>query len=160
MYLNEKPVFAFGRGLSYTNFEYSNLKIASGHVGSDGTVNVNVDVKNTGDRAGDEVVQLYVHNNDKSATLPKEQLQGFERISLSPGESKTVAFALPIEQLSYWDTSKHAYVINPGTFDLMVGSASDDVRQKGSFEVTTAGVWPASTLTTKLADGDYSGMQK
>jgi beta-glucosidase len=160
MYLNDKPVFAFGRGLSYTNFEYSNLKITSAHVGSDGTVSVNVDVKNTGDRAGDEVVQLYVHNNDKGATLPKEQLQGFERISLSPGESKTVAFALPIEQLSYWDTSKHAYVINSGTFDVMVGGASDDVRQKSSFEVTTAGEWPASTLTTKLADGDYAGMQK
>jgi beta-glucosidase len=160
MYLNDKPAFAFGRGLSYTSFEYSNLNITSAHVGSDGSVSVNVDVKNTGDRAGGEVVQLYVHNNDKGATQPREQLQGFERISLSPGESKTVNFALPIEQLSYWDTSKHAYVINPGTFDLMVGSASDDVRQKGSFEVTTAGEWPGSTLTTKLADGDYAGTQK
>jgi beta-glucosidase len=159
MYLNDKPAFAFGRGLSYTSFEYSNLNITSAHVGSDGSVSVNVDVKNTGDRAGGEVVQLYVHNNDKGATQPREQLQGFERISLSPGESKTVNFALPIEQLSYWDTSKHAYVINPGTFDLMVGSASDDVRQKGSFEVTTAGEWPGSTLTTKLADGDYAGTQ-
>ena len=160
MYLNDKPVFAFGRGLSYTNFEYSNLNITSAHVGSDGTVSVNVDVKNTGDRAGDEVVQLYVHNNDKGAIQPREQLQGFERISLSPGESKTVAFALPIEQLSYWDTSKHAYVINAGTLNVMVGGASDDARQKSSFEVTTAGEWPASTLTTKLADGDYAGTQK
>jgi beta-glucosidase len=160
MYVNDKPAFAFGRGLSYTSFEYSNLKITSAHVGSDGSVSVNVDVKNTGDRAGGEVVQLYVHNNDKGATQPREQMQGFERISLSPGESKTVTFALPIEQLSYWDTGKHAYVINPGTFDLMVGSASDDVRQKGSFEVTTAGEWPGSTLTTKLADGDYAGTQK
>jgi len=156
MYLNDKPAFAFGRGLSYTSFEYSNLTISSAHVGSDGSVSVNVDVKNTGDRAGGEVVQLYVHNNDKGATQPRQQLQGFERINLSPGESKTVTFALPIEQLSYWDTSKHAYIINPGTFDVMVGSASDDVRQKGSFDVTTAGEWPPSDLTTKLADGDYS----
>jgi beta-glucosidase len=156
MYLNDKPAFAFGRGLSYTSFEYSNLTISSAHVGSDGSVSVNVDVKNTGDRAGGEVSQLYVHNNDKGATQPRQQLQGFERINLSPGESKTVTFALPIEQLSYWDTSKHAYIINPGTFDVMVGSASDDVRQKGSFDVTTAGEWPPSDLTTKLADGDYS----
>jgi beta-glucosidase len=156
MYLNDKPAFAFGRGLSYTSFEYSNLTISSAHVGSDGSLSVNVDVKNTGDRAGGEVSQLYVHNNDKGATQPRQQLQGFERINLSPGESKTVTFALPIEQLSYWDTSKHAYIINPGTFDVMVGSASDDVRQKGSFDVTTAGEWPPSDLTTKLADGDYS----
>jgi beta-glucosidase len=129
-------------------------------VGGDGTVQVHVDVKNTGDRAGDEVVQLYVHNNDKNSVQPREQLQGFERISLKLGESKTVNFALPIEQLSYWSTGKHAYVINSGTFDVMVGSASDDIRQKGSFEVTKAGEWPATTLTTKLADGDYTNAQK
>jgi beta-glucosidase len=160
MYFNEKPIFAFGRGLSYTNFDYSNLNISSAKVGGDGTVQVHVDVKNTGDRAGDEVVQLYVHNNDKNSVQPREQLQGFERISLKLGESKTVNFALPIEQLSYWSTGKHAYVINSGTFDVMVGSASDDIRQKGSFEVTKAGEWPATTLTTKLADGDYTNAQK
>ncbi len=120
---------------------------------------IHVDVKNTGDRAGDEVVQLYVHNNDQSALQPREQLQGFERVSLNPGESKTVDFTLPIEQLSFWDTGKHAYVIHPGTFDVMVGSASDDIRQKGSFEVSNAGEWPPTDLTTRLADGDYSHAQ-
>jgi beta-glucosidase len=160
MYLNDKPVFAFGRGLSYTSFEYSNLSIPSAMIANDGSVQVHVDVKNTGDRAGDEVVQLYVHNNGKSMRQPQEQLQGFERIRLNPGESKTVSFALPVEQLSYWSAEKHSYVINPGTFDVMVGGASDDARQKGSFEVTTAGEWPASTLTTKLADGDYEGAQR
>jgi beta-glucosidase len=160
MYLNEKPVFAFGRGLSYTNFEYSNLSISSARVGSDGSVQVHVDVKNAGDRAGEEVVQMYIHNNDQSETLPKEQLQGFERISLNPGETKTVNFTLPIEQLSFWGVDKHAYVIHPGTFDVMVGSASDDIRQKGTFEVTSAGEWPPRTLTTQAADGDYAGAQK
>ena len=160
MYLNEKPVFAFGRGLSYTNFDYSNLGISSARIGSDGTVQVHVDVKNSGERAGDEVVQLYVHNNDAGAVQPKEQLQGFERISLKPGEQKTVSFSLPVEQLSSWDTNKHAYVVNPGTFDVMVGGASDDLKQKGSFEVTAGGKWPASTLTTQAADGDYSSTQK
>jgi beta-glucosidase len=160
MYLNEKPLFAFGRGLSYTNFEYSNLSISSARVGSDGSVQVHVDVKNAGDRAGEEVVQMYIHNNDQSETLPKEQLQGFERISLNPGETKTVNFTLPIEQLSFWGVDKHAYVIHPGTFDVMVGSASDDIRQKGTFEVTSAGEWPPRTLTTQAADGDYAGAQK
>jgi beta-glucosidase len=142
--------------LSYTSFAYSNLSLSSPQVGSDGTVKIHVDVKNTGDRAGDEVVQLYVHNNDKTITQPREQLQGFERISLNPGETKTMDFTLPVEQLSFWDTGKHAYVIHPGTFDVMVGSASDDIRQKGSFEVTKAGEWPPTTLTTQDADGDYA----
>lgn len=156
MYAIDNPLYAFGRGLSYTSFHYSNLNVSSERVGNDGTVEIHVDVKNTGERAGDEVVQLYVHNNDKSTYQPREQLQGFERIHLNPGETKPVSFSLPVEQLSYWDTSKHAYVINPGTFDVMVGSASDDIRQKGKFEVTSPGEWPPTKLTTKLADGDYS----
>jgi beta-glucosidase len=119
-----------------------------------------VDVKNTGQCAGDEVVQLYLHGNDASEVEPREQLQGFERISLSPGETKTVNFALPVEQLARWSTEKHAFAVHPGSFDVMVGSASDDIRQRGSFEVTTAGEWPASTLTTRVADGDYTGMQQ
>jgi beta-glucosidase len=156
MYLDGKPEFAFGRGLSYTSFDYSNLSIAPARVESGGSVEVHVDVKNSGDRAGDEVVQMYVRNNDASAYQPKEQLQGFERISLKPGETKTVTFSLPVEQLAFWDTDKHEYVIHPGAFDVMVGAASDDLRQKGSFDLTTAGDWPASTLTTRQADGDYS----
>ena len=160
MYVMEKPVFAFGRGLSYTSFDYSNLNISSPRVGSDGSVEVRVNVKNTGERAGEEVVQLYVHNNDKRMIEPREQLQGFERISLKPGETKSVTFSLPVEQLAFWDTGKHDFVIHPGSFEVMVGAASDDVRQKGSFEVTSAGNWPASTLTTRQADGDYSGSGK
>jgi beta-glucosidase len=157
MYLDGKPEFAFGRGLSYTKFDYSNLSISPARAESSGSVEVHVDVKNSGDRTGDEVVQMYVHNNDTSAYQPKEQLQGFEHISLKPGETKTVTFSLPVEQLAFWDTGKHEFTIHPGMFDVMVGAASDDVRQKGSFEVTKAGNWPASTLTTRQADGDYSG---
>jgi beta-glucosidase len=157
MYLDGKPEFAFGRGLSYTTFDYSNLSISPARVESGGSVEVHVDVKNSGDRAGDEVVQMYVRNNDASAYQPKEQLQGFERIGLKPGETKTVTFSLPVEQLAFWDTGKHEFVIHPGAFDVLVGAASDDPRQKGGFNVTTAGDWPASTLTTRQADGDYSG---
>ncbi len=105
-------------------------------VASDGTVKVSVDVQNSGNRAGEEVVQLYVHNNDASGTLPREQMQGFERINLTLGEKKTVTFTLPMEQLSWWDVSKHTYVIHPGAYDVLVGSASDDIRVKGSLTVT------------------------
>lgn len=160
MYFGGKPLFAFGHGLSYTSFDYSNLKISSPTVAARGTVQIQVDVKNAGQRAGDEVVQLYVHNRDSKEVQPKKQLQGFERISLKPGESKTVLFSMPVEQLAYWGEDKHQYVIHPGAFEVMVGSASDDVRQKGSFEVTTEGAWPASELTTRAAIGDYSNAKK
>jgi beta-glucosidase len=160
MYLDGRPVFAFGRGLSYTSFAYSNLEISSKQLQGNGTVQVKVDVKNTGQRTGDEVVQMYVHDPDTAQVQPKEQLQGFERISLTPGETKTVTFSLPVEQLAYWSISKHEYVIHPGTFDVMIGSASDDLRQKGTFDVTTSGEWPAGTLTTRVADGDYATTRK
>jgi beta-glucosidase len=152
MYFPGKPEFVFGQGLSYTNFDYSNLSISSPKIASNGSVQVKVDVKNTGDRAGEEVVQLYIHDNDTSEVLPKEQLQGFKRISLNPGEQKTVSFSIPAEQLAFWNSEKHDFVINPASFDVMVGSSSGDIKQKGSFQVTTAGSWPASELTARQAD--------
>lgn len=156
MYAIDKPLFAFGHGLSYTSFAYSNLALSSRRVAGDGTLQIRVDVKNMGDRAGEEVVQLYVRNQDKSTYQPREQLQGFERIRLDPGSTRTVSFTLPMEQLSYWSPKEHRYVIHPGAFDVMLGSASDDIRQEGHFEVTTAGEWAPTELTTRLADGDYS----
>ncbi len=159
MYLEDKPFYAFGHGLSYTTFEYSNLRTSSERVASDGSVQVNVDVQNSGSRAGQEIVQLYVRNNDTAVKQPKEQLQGFERLSLNPAEKKTVTFSLPVEQLAYWDTGRQAFVVNPGAFDIMVGSASDDIREKGAFHVTTAGQWPGTELTTRAADSDYSAQR-
>jgi len=156
MYLAGNSVFSFGRGLSYTTFQYTNLKVSSPQIASNATVKINVDVRNTGSRAGDEIVQLYVHNNDSSDIQPKKQLQGFERVSISPGETKTVTFSLPVEQLAFWGTGQHAFILNPAKFDVLVGSASDDIRATGSFQVTTSGRWPGSELTTRAADGDYS----
>ena len=151
MYLNVKPLFAFGRGLSYTSFDYSNLKISSPRVAGDGNVQIQVDIANSGMRPGDEVIQLYVHDNDTKAIQPKQQLQGFQRIMLGPGEKRTVTFSLPVEQLSSWDTTKNLYAVSPAKIDVWIGSSSDDIRVRGTFQVTTAGQWPASTLTTKSA---------
>ncbi len=154
MYVREKPEFAFGHGLSYTAFTYSHLQIAPARAPSSGEVKIAVDVQNSGTQAGAEVVQLYVHRAGAGADEPKEQLEGFVRIQLSPGEKKTVRFSLPAEQLATWSTAKQAFEVTRGSFDILIGSSSDDIRQQGSFQVTTDGGWPPSDLTTRAADGE------
>ena len=154
MYFSGKPQYVFGHGLSYTTFDYSNLRLSSREIGSDGLVTVQVDVKNSGQRAGDEVVQLYVHDGDTSVKRPKEQLAGFERIHLHPGEQKTVSFSLPAEQLAWWDSDKEMFVVKPGEVDALVGSSSADIRQKAQFQITTAGQWPPGELTTRVSLGN------
>ncbi|MGO8720501.1 MAG: glycoside hydrolase family 3 C-terminal domain-containing protein [Acidobacteriaceae bacterium] len=152
MYLNERPEYAFGHGLSYTTFGYKDMKISPAQIASNGQVHVRVDVQNTGTRTGADVVQLYVRHADLGAKWPHEQLEGFERINLNAGEKTTVSFLLSAEQLSSWDPDKHAFGISPGTFDVMIGGSSDDIRQKASFHVTTDGDLPPSVLTTRAAD--------
>ncbi len=154
MYLNERPEYAFGHGLSYTTFGYYNMEIFPAQIASNGRVHVRVDVQNTGTRAGAEVVQLYVRHADSGAKWPHEQLEGFERINLNAGEKMTVCFLLSAEQLSSWDPDKHAFGISRGAFDVMIGGSSDDIRQKASFQVTTDGDWPPSVLTTRAADSN------
>src|SRR6185437_6583774 len=154
MYVKQKPEFAFGHGLSYTNFQYSSLRVYPAQISSGGTVHIDAEVQNTGNRAGTEVVQLYVHNANGPDPQPKEQLQGFSRISLNPGEKKTVTFNLPAEQLSSWSTAKKAFAVDTGKVDVYIGGASDDIQQSGSFDVTTDGAWPPSVLTTREADAE------
>jgi beta-glucosidase len=135
MYLNGKPLFAFGHGLSYTQFQYSNLRLSSKRIRADGTVNVSVDVENVGKRDGDEVVQLYVRDVESSVKRPAKELRGFNRISLKPGEKRTVTFSLPGEKLAFWDVKTHGFVVEPGVFEVMAGSSSEDIRAKAQFEV-------------------------
>ncbi|HEV2416931.1 MAG TPA: glycoside hydrolase family 3 C-terminal domain-containing protein [Terriglobia bacterium] len=156
MYLRGKPEYAFGHGLSYTTFSYSNLSLSSSHISANGTVTVKVDVQNTGKRAGDEVAQLYVHGPGIGEWQPEEQLEGFDRVRLKPGETKTVTFPLPVEQLASWDMSTHRFAVKAGAYDIMVGSASDDIRQKAELQITTPGAWPPSELTTRVSDLNIS----
>jgi len=95
---------------------------------------VSVDVRNTGDRAGDEVVQLYLHDPIASVTRPVKELKGFRRISLAPHEKKTVTFELTKKELEFLD-AKMKYVVEPGAVEVMVGSSSDDIRAQSSFEI-------------------------
>ena len=129
-----KPLFPFGHGLSYTKFAYTNLRITPDAITLAGSVEVRVDVQNAGTRAGDEAVQLYIHDVVGSVARPLKELKGFQRISLAPGETKTVAFVLAPEHLSMLDRDLKS-VVEPGIFEVLVGSSSEDIRLKGTFEV-------------------------
>ena len=135
MYFAGKPQFAFGHGLSYTTFQYSGLKLSQTKIASDGKVTVSLDVQNTGARAGDEVVQLYVHDVEASVKRPTKQLRGFQRIALNPKEKKTVTFQLPASELAFYDEKSEKFVVEPGAFDVMVGSSSEEIRLKARLDV-------------------------
>ena len=136
MYVNGEPLFPFGHGLSYTTFKYGNLKLSAGKIKADGSVIFSADITNTGRCAGDEVAQLYVHQEKSSVKVPVKELRGFQRISLQPGETKTVTFTLPASKLAIWDETTHGFVVNPGKFDIMVGASSADIRLEDRIEVT------------------------
>jgi beta-glucosidase len=128
------PLWEFGYGLSYTTFEFSNLTLSAKEIGTRGSVEVSADVSNTGSRAGDEVAQLYINDAVASVTRPVKELRGFQKVSLQPGEKKTVKFTLTADDLALYDQSMVRRV-EPGTFNVMVGSSSQQIRLRGSFEV-------------------------
>jgi len=132
--MNPTPLYEFGYGLSYTKFQYSNLKIEPKVTAAGGSVRVSADVENTGDRPGAEVVQLYINDVISSVVTPVKQLRGFEKIPLRPGEKKTVSFVLTPEHLALLDRHLE-WVVEPGTFQVMVGHSSKDIRLKDTFEV-------------------------
>lgn len=130
---NIEPEFAFGHGLSYTSFKYSNLRFNKDEMGRDDTIQVSVDIKNTGTRAGKETVQLYIHDKKPAIDRPLKELKGYEKVLLKPGETKTVKFDINADSLSYWDINVHSFMAKAGEYEAWVGSASDDIRAKGSF---------------------------
>ena len=120
------PLFPFGYGLSYTTFKISNLQLSAPRINADGKLTVSVEVENTGRRAGDEVVQLYIRDLVASMTRPVKELKGFQRVSLQPGEKRRVEFLLGPEHLGFWNREMR-YVVEPGEFQVMVGANSVDV---------------------------------
>jgi beta-glucosidase len=130
---NVEPLFPFGYGLSYTKFEYSGLKISPDEASPGEPVKVSVQVRNSGSRTGAEVVELYLHDGHSSVDRPVQELKGFARASLAPGESKEVQFTLDRSALAFYSTAKKDWVAEPGTFDVLVGSSSRDIRLKSSF---------------------------
>jgi beta-glucosidase len=132
--LTGMPLFPFGFGLSYTTFEYSDLRIEPSTTAAAGTVTVRCQVTNTGARAGDEVVQLYVRDVLASVARPVMELRGFTRIHLAPRESRAVTFALGPDDLRMLDRDLR-WVVEPGVFRVMIGASSEDIRLRGEFTV-------------------------
>ena len=126
------PLFPFGHGLSYTTFAYSHLKVTKS-VKAGEEVLVSLQVKNTGKVAGKEVVQLYVSDPKSSLARPPKELKGFSKVALKPGESTTVEFVLNERSMAFYDPRKHAWVVEPGEFEVLVGSSSRDIRLKAKF---------------------------
>jgi len=130
-----KPLFSFGFGLSYTEFFYSGIKTDKLKYRSDENINISVELKNTGKRKGDEVVQLYVHRLNSQVEWPEKELKGFIRVSLKPGESRKITMTLPINQLRYWDTKIHDWRLESGKIQVMIGSSSSDIHQVKNIEI-------------------------
>jgi beta-glucosidase len=135
MYFKGQPQYPFGFGLSYTTFEYSNLHTSANAVSAAGEVAVSVDVKNTGTRAGDEVVQMYVKHLNSAVERPIKELRGFQRVTLQPNETKTVRLRLKGTDLTYWDAAKHSFVVEPGSVSVTLGGSSADARVEKTISV-------------------------
>jgi beta-glucosidase len=150
--LSASPLYPFGHGLSYTTFELSAARIREQVVGASGELVVDVVAANTGDRAGDEVVQLYVRDPRASVTRPVLELKSFARLALAPSESRTVTFRVPVAQLGFYDREL-AYVVEPGVIEVFVGRSSDDLARAGRVTIAEG---PSAERPPKAFDGSVS----
>ncbi|GAA2210656.1 glycoside hydrolase family 3 protein [Nonomuraea monospora] len=152
LYGQDKPLYAFGHGLSYTSFAYQGLR-AQGE-------RVSVKVTNTGKAKGDEVVQLYTHQQSSRFEQPVKQLRGFQRVTLNPGETRTVTFTLKKSDLAVWDHTRGKWTVENATHDVLVGSSSDRIRQSTTLRVSgeTVPVRDLTRTTRAMDFDDYSGV--
>lgn len=135
MQKKSKPLFAFGHGISYTNFEYGKPTADKKAMTADETITLTVKVKNTGSRAGQEIVQLYISDKKSSLPRPVKELKGFKKINLEPGQEKEVSFVIDKEALSYYDPAQNGWVAEPGRFEAVVAASAADVRGVVPFEL-------------------------
>ena len=155
-----QPVFPFGYGLSYTTFKYSQLKLSTSRLSNDGTVTANLKVTNTGKRAGEEVVQLYVHAAKSQIDRPVRELKGFAKVALNPGETKTVSLQLTPRDLAYFDVAGHQWKADAGDYEVEIGASSRDIRltaplqlQQEFSNILGHGVTPNTLIAQEQADG-------
>ncbi len=135
MYFDKPVLYPFGHGLSYTTFEYSQLKLSSEKIRRNGKIEVQFNLQNTGKYKGDEVVQVYVRDLEASVKVPVRQLKRFQRITLEAQESKIVKFSLPASEFSFYDIESNDFIVEPGEFEIQIGSSSEDIRLRSKFYV-------------------------
>jgi beta-glucosidase len=161
MYDTQPALYPFGYGLSYTTFGYSKMRLSSAAMGRERTADVSVDVTNTGSRAGRDVVQLYVHQEKSRVKQPLKKLIGFRNVSLAPGQTVTVRFAVKASDLAFWDVTRSTWVVETSAYDLMVGQSSADIRQSATLAVHGETIPPQDLVghsTEAQNFDDYSGI--
>jgi beta-glucosidase len=146
------PLFPFGHGLSYSRFDFGDLQLSRTTIGLNGSVQASVVVRNTGSVKADEVVQLYVRDPVASVARPVQELRGFRRLTLAPGEARKVTFTLRPQQLAFWQAGR--WRIEAGDIDVMVGSSSADIRARSRFRITASGYGkaPAAAILTPVSE--------
>lgn len=132
-YLTDQPLYPFGHGLSYTRFDYSSLRLSAPTITANGSVTVSLEITNSGDRAGEEVVQLYLRDVEASIVRPNLELKGFTRFALEPGQTRTIHFHIPASLMSFYQDGIHT--VEPGEVEVRVGASSADIRQRATFQI-------------------------
>ena len=138
MYFNDKPLYAFGYGLSYTTFTFDHLRLSKTALNDGESLEATVDVTNTGTRDGDEVVQLYIAHQGSAVPRPKEELKAFRRVHIAAGKTEPVTLTLNAKDLAYWDEHKRFWALEGDHVELRLGASSDDIRQRTTIQVHTA----------------------
>ncbi|HBF46204.1 MAG TPA: glycosyl hydrolase, partial [Shewanella frigidimarina] len=131
---NIAPLFAFGHGLSYSQFNYSNIRLSSTNIAGDDTITAKVDITNTSKVDGAEVVQLYLHDVKASVPRPAKELKGFDKLWLKAGKTKTASFTLTQRDLSFWDVNTNNWLAESGQFEVMIGASVADIRLRKRFD--------------------------
>jgi beta-glucosidase len=145
-YYDEKkiaPLFPFGFGLSYTTFDYGSLSLSAQEISLDDVLQVSVEITNTGQRTGKEVVQLYVRDRQASLQRPEKELKAFAKVQLEPGERKTVTLSIARDALAYYDDLAKEWIAEAGEFEVLVGASSRDIRGTAVFALTSSSRWPS-----------------
>jgi len=137
------PLFPFGFGLSYTTFTYGSLSLSAQKIGPDDLLQVSVEITNTGQRTGKEIVQVYVRDEQARLQRPEKELKAFAKVQLEPGERKTVTLSLARDALAYYDDLAHEWVAEAGEFEVFVGASSQDIRARATFTLTATTRWPS-----------------
>ena len=132
-----EPLFPFGHGLSYTSFTYENLTISKPTIAANEKLEISMDLKNTGKRAGAEVVQLYIRDVESSVERPPKELKGFKKVFLEPNQKETLSFEINPQDLAYYSEEKSQWIVENGEFNVLIGSSSKDIRLEGSFQYTS-----------------------